>query len=143
MEKLPITNSAIVQTLIPQKKPFVMVDSLLDFKENEIEAALTVSHDNLFCSEGIFLESGIVEHMAQTVALYTGYQYYIKDEVAPTGYIGSIKYVEINQLPKLGEQLVTKASVLQEFMGVTLVEIETRINKQVIAKAQMKTVLAG
>ncbi len=143
MDNLPIIDSQKVQALIPQKKPFVMVDMLLDFKENEIEAALTVSDDNLFCNDGLFLESGIVEHMAQTVALYTGYQYHIKNQEAPTGYIGSIKYVEINQLPKLGEQLVTKANVLQEFMGVTLVEIETKVNNEVIAKAQMKTVLAA
>ena len=38
-----------------------------------------------------FVESGIIEHMAQSVALHTGYQFYLRKEQAPTGYIGSIK----------------------------------------------------
>jgi len=87
-------------------------------------------------------EPGIIEHMAQAVALHTGYAYYLKDKAAPTGYIGSIKKIEIMQLPKVGDQLITRAQILHEFMGVTLVELTTTCNDIVIATGQMKTVLA-
>ena len=78
--KLPILDKAIVESLIPQKAPFVMVDKLLAFKENEIIAGIAITNDNLFTNESVFQEAGLVEHMAQTVALYTGYQYYLKKE---------------------------------------------------------------
>ncbi|WP_264558308.1 hypothetical protein [Flavobacterium sp. N2270] len=141
--ELPILDTTFVENLIPQKAPFVMVDKLLLFEENKIVAGLTVSNKNIFTSNEVFQESGLVEHMAQSVALYTGYQYFLKNEPAPTGYIGSIKTIQINRLPKLNEQVETSVTVLQEFMGVTLVDIISRVNNEVIGTSQMKTVLAS
>lgn len=132
----------IVEELIPQKAPFVMVDTLFHYEENCIVAGFTVPENHLFTDNGIFAESGMVEHMAQSVALYTGYQFYLKKETPPTGYIGSIKDIEILELPLAGDMLVTEAKVLQEFMGITLVDIITKKNNIQIASAQMKTVLA-
>lgn len=137
-----IVAKDIVETLIPQKWPFVMVDKLLHFEENALTAGLTIPADNIFVQNGVFTESGIVEHMAQSVALYTGYQYYLKNEPAPTGYIGSVKDVEITALPNAGDDLITEVSVLQEFMGITLVNIVTKKDNAIIATSQMKTVLA-
>lgn len=140
---LPILDAAFVGSLIPQKFPFVMVDKLMSFSEDEVVAGLEVSSDNIFENQGIFQESGLIEHMAQSVALFTGYQFYLKNEPAPTGYIGSIKSIEILELPKLSENIITTVSVLHEFMGVTLVDIVSRVNDKEIAKGQMKTVLAS
>jgi predicted hotdog family 3-hydroxylacyl-ACP dehydratase len=137
-----IIEKDLVEQLIPQKAPFVMIDKMLAFGENHIIAGLTIPANNIFVEDGTFRESGIVEHMAQTVALYTGYQYYLKNEPAPTGYIGSIKDVVVLELPLAGEELITEVKVLQEFMGITLVDIITKRNGAEIASAQMKTVLA-
>lgn len=140
---MPIVDKAFVENLIPQKFPFVMVDKLLMFSENEIIAGLTVPENNIFVKDGIFQEAGLIEHMAQSVALYTGYQYFLKQEPAPTGYIGAIKTIEIIQLPTLGEEIETTVTVLHEFMGVTLVDIVVKLNDTEIARSQMKTVLAN
>jgi len=137
-----ILEKSIVQELIPQKAPFVMIDKLLAFGDNTVTAGLTIAPDNIFVENDRFNESGIVEHMAQSVALYTGYQYYLKNEPAPTGYIGSVKDVVILELPLQGEDLVTEVNIIQEFMGVTLVDIITKRNNIQIASSQMKTVLA-
>ncbi|KGO91316.1 hypothetical protein [Flavobacterium subsaxonicum] len=137
-----ILDKSLVESLIPQKAPFVMVDKLFSFTENAIIAGLTIPADNIFVQEGMFTEPGIIEHMAQSVALYTGYQYYLKNEPAPTGYIGSIKDVEVLELPLAGDDLITEVTVLQEFMGITLVDIVTKRNGTLIANGQMKTVLA-
>lgn len=141
--KLPITEKTVVENLIPQKKPFVMVDKLIDFSENYISAGLKIQKENIFVNKDIFQESGIIEHMAQTVALYTGYQYFLKKMPAPTGYIGSIKSVEISHLPKTGDEIETKVKVLQEFAGVTLVDISTFLNGNLLAVSQMKTIIAS
>lgn len=82
--------------------------------------------------------------MAQTVALHTGYDYFLKGQPAPTGYIGSIKEIQILRLPKLDEIINTEAHILQEFMGVTLVEITvSNAKKEKIASGIMKTVIAS
>jgi len=141
-QSLPILDAAFVGNLIPQKSPFVMVDKLLSFSDNEVVAGLTVAEDNIFFYNDKFQESGVIEHMAQSVALFTGYQFYLKQEPAPTGYIGSIKAIEILELPELNEKIETTVNVLHEFMGVTLVEISSKIKDREIARGQMKTVLA-
>lgn len=140
---LPITDKTKVGNLIPQKYPFAMVDTLFSYSENHIEAGFTVSSDNLFVKNNLFLEPGLIEHMAQSVALHTGYKYYLMEKEAPVGYIGSIKNVSVDRLPKVGENVVSKVTILQEFMGVTMVKIETSIDDQVISRAEMKTIIAN
>jgi len=137
-----IANFEQVKDLIPQKAPFVMVNELIAYTEENLQARFTIHADNIFVYKNHFQESGIIEHMAQSVALHTGYQFYLIKKPAPTGYLGSIKNIVISRLPKLDEVLYTKVSILQEFMGITLVEIEVKINDEIIAKGQMKTVLA-
>ena len=139
---LPILDRDFVGNLIPQKFPFVMVDKVLAFGENFITSGFTVEETNIFTENSIFQEAGLIEHMAQSVALYTGYQFFLKQEPAPTGYIGSIKSIEIFQLPKVNDNLITKVNVLQEFAGITLVDISVLLNDVEIARGQMKTVLA-
>ena len=138
-----LANIEKVKELIPQKAPFVMVDELLLFSQENLRSRFRISASNLFVENNHFVESGIIENMAQTVALHTGYQFFLLDKVAPTGYLGSIKNVEINRLPKTGELIETTIEIIQEFMGVTLVDIVVYSDEEIIAKSQMKTVLAS
>ena len=142
MKTFPITDKAFVENLIPQKKPFVMIDTLISFSEKTIEAGLKVIENNIFFNDGAFQEAGLIEHMAQTVALHTGYDFYLKNKEAPVGYIGSINSIEIERLPTIEENLETTVEILQEFGSITLVQIEVKINGEKIASGQMKTVLA-
>ncbi|MFA6152838.1 MAG: hypothetical protein WC716_16055 [Chitinophagaceae bacterium] len=131
-----------VAALLPQKSPFVMVDKMFSFSETGIHTGLKIGTENILSGEHFFSEAGLIEHMAQSVALHTGYQFFLRNEAAPVGYIGSIKEIEINALPKLNEEIETTVTILQEFMGITLVDISTKLNNIEIAKGQMKTVLA-
>ena len=58
------------------------------------------------------------------------------------GYIGAIKHIEIYRPLQVGEVLKTHISILQEFMGVTLVKLSSFINNENICIGEMKTVLA-
>ena len=137
-----IADKKAVKKLKPQKAPFVMVDELIEYSADNLIANFTVEKDNIFTQNEVFVESGIIENMAQSVALHTGYQFFLLNKPAPIGYIGAIKKIEINRLPKLKEVLNTSVVILHEFMGITLVDIEVNIGAEQIAKGQMKTVLA-
>lgn len=139
---LPILDSKQIMQLIPQRDPIVMVDGLLSFSDKDIEATLTVLTSNILVQDNLLQEAGIIEHMAQTVALHTGYDFLCKGIPAPVGYIGSIKNIVIYRLPEVSEKMTSKAHILQEFMGVTLVEVETFCGDTIIAKGEMKTVIA-
>lgn len=131
-----------VENLLPQKFPFVMVDKMFSYTETSLVSGLKIQNDNLFSDNDIFLEAGLIEHMAQSVALHTGYKFFLKNETAPTGYIGSIKEIEIKKLPKINDAIQSTVTIIQEFAGITLVDIITTLNNEEIANGQMKTVLA-
>ncbi|UKB83623.1 hypothetical protein LF887_21885 [Chryseobacterium sp. MEBOG06] len=136
---LPTSDKDFVQSLIPQRAPFVMVHELSEYSESHLIAGFEIKEDNLFVQDGTFQASGLIEHQAQSVALHTGYKYYLLGKDAPTGYIGAIKSFEAQVLPKTGDLLKSEVTILNEVMGVTLVDIVTKLNGEVIAKSQMKT----
>ena len=138
----PITSAEILLKCIPQRSPIVMVDTLHAFNDNEVSAGLSIDTTGLFIKNNALQEPGLIEHMAQTVALHTGFGFYVKKQQAPMGYIGSIANLKINRLPIAGEKIHTTATILQEFAGITLVDIICQINNETIATAQMKTVIA-
>jgi len=139
---LPVIDMDIILACIPQRAPMLMVDGLKAYDEKRIIATLTIDVGNIFVKGQILQESGLIEHMAQSVALHTGFGYYLRKEKAPIGYIGSISNLDLLQSAKIGEQINTEVIVLQEFSGVTLVDIVSRIDNTIIAKGQMKTVIA-
>jgi 3-hydroxyacyl-[acyl-carrier-protein] dehydratase len=137
--KLPTSDKDFVESLIPQRFPFVMVHELSEYSESHLLSGFEIKEDNLFIQDGLFQASGLIEHQAQSVALHTGYKYYLLGKDAPTGYIGAIKSFEAEILPKIGDRLKSEVTILNEVMGVTLVDIVTKLNGEVIAKSQMKT----
>ncbi|OBQ54710.1 hypothetical protein JJL45_14960 [Tamlana sp. s12] len=142
MEKLqlPLQN---IGHLIPQKWPFVMVDTLVQFSAEAVVSSFKVLEENIFLKKGQLLETGLIENMAQTVALHTGYDYFLKGSEAPTGYIGAVKKAEVYALPNLNDTITTKVNILHEFNGVTMVAVEV-VNAlgEKLANAEMKTVIA-
>ena len=141
MRSFPITGSAI-ETLIPQRDPMVMVSSLESYEEKSLVTTFRVERACIFVADGKLMESGLLEHMAQAVALHTGYSYFLRGEQAPVGYIGAMPKVEIRALPRVNDVVVSTIEIMQEFMGITLVEIESKVNGETIASARMKTVIA-
>lgn len=141
MMSLPISGEKLL-SLIPQRAPIVMVSSLESYDDKGLVSTFVVLEGNIFVNGTTLAETGLLEHMAQSVALHTGYSYFLKGENAPMGYIGSMQNVEIHDLPEIGETVFSTITILQEFMGVTLVEIETKLEDKIIACARMKTVVA-
>lgn len=129
--------------LIPQRAPFVLVDKIYTHAENEILSGFTIPKDHILVNRsGELSEPGIIEHFAQTIALYQGYYYYLKNLPAPVGYIGSIRNIDIYELPKSTQEIRTKIKVLQQVLGVTMVSGEVYLEDKLIATGEMRTIIA-
>ena len=127
-----------ILSLIPQRRPFVMIDRLLSFDKIESSTDFVIREDNIFCKDGLFLETGIMENIAQTCAARIGNININNNESVKIGVIGSIKDLVITKLPKVGATLITKVKVLSEVFAITLVEAEVYDNDELIAKCEMK-----
>ena len=137
----PIFDKKIIENLIPQKHPFVMVDKIYFFEENTMVSGLKITADNIFFNGENFVESGIIEHMAQSIALHKGYDCFLKNEKVPVGFIASLNNIEFFSLPKLDDEIKTTVTVLFDAGGMTSVEVITKLNEKILAKGELKTVL--
>lgn len=141
MKKLPNTPAEI-NALIPQRQPFIFVDEILEYADKKVVAGFTVPRNHVLVQpDGVLTEAGLIEHFAQAIALYQGYEYFLKDLPAPVGYIGSIKNIEILSLPSADQHLITKIEILSQMLGVTLVTGEVTIDGTVVARGEMRTVV--
>lgn len=136
-----IVGADKITTLIPQRAPFVMISGLLDSNLTTTTTSFEITPDNVFVENGSLTEPALIENMAQTAAAGVGYQFSLKNEPVPPGFIGAIKNLEIKTLPQVGQVLLTKVEVLQEVFGVTLIKGSVQVSNETIATCEMKIVL--
>ena len=129
--------------LLPQQSPFTMIDCLTKFDEKITETSFEVRNDNIFVENGKLNACALAENIAQTCAARLGYvnKYILKKDVQ-IGFIGAIKNLSVVETPSVGDILTTRIEVLQDIMGVTLVDAQIVCNNKVIVKAQMKIAIA-
>ena len=132
-----------VQTLLPQRPPFIMIDRLIHFDEVVTTTQLEVRSDNLFIEDGVLNNCALVENIAQTCAARMGYinQYIYKEHVR-LGFIGSIKNLQVLRSVREGEILTTSIEVVQEVLQLTLVNATVKVGDETIVTAEMKIALS-
>ena len=137
----PITDLDDIKKLIPHREPMIMVESLLEFNDGKALVGFSILKDNIFVINDAFSETGLIEHMAQAAALYIGFKNYEKEQNAKEGFIASIKSLNIQKLPTVGQNITTNVSIIHEIMHMSTVKLSTFSNGNEIANAQMNTVL--
>jgi predicted hotdog family 3-hydroxylacyl-ACP dehydratase len=133
---------------IPQRMPIIVVHSLLEHSDTASTSEFLVETDHLFVRDGKLLESGLMENVAQTSALRSGYHFAqqisgdgeLKDP--PIGFIGALKNFKIHEVPNVGSVLHTTVTVTYEVMGMQVVEAEVSCNGISIAECEMKIFLS-
>ncbi|MFN8242426.1 MAG: 3-hydroxyacyl-ACP dehydratase [Ferruginibacter sp.] len=132
------TGTIDILTLIPQRPPFVMVDTLLASGEQSARTGFTVRADNILVENGRLLEAGLTENIAQTAAARSGYQALQSGQPSPVGYIGAIKNLEITERPAVGDVLMTEIIIENQVFDITLISGKVYRNEQLLAQCQMK-----
>ena len=118
-----------------------MVDGLIQNDAEKTVSQLQLNKTNLFCQSGFFHEAGIIENIAQTAALGSGYAARQSGAQPKTGFIGSIKHLTIFELPKDTDTLQTTVAILHELMNATVIKGEVFVNKKIIAEGEMNIFL--
>ena len=132
-------NHYKIEDLIPQRKPFIMVDQLVCFEDKSFTSTLKITSDNFFYKNNVFQEEGIIENIAQTAAAGAGYSFKVNNEDIKLGYIGAIKNVKIHFLPEINSTITTTIELVGRVMNVDIVEGKVyNKNGDIIAFAEMK-----
>jgi predicted hotdog family 3-hydroxylacyl-ACP dehydratase len=133
-----IVSKEHIQPLIPQRKPFVMIDALLYSDEKVTRTCFQVRQENIFVVNGLFREAGLLENIAQTAAAGVGYMIQKEKKPAPMGYIGAVKNFEVFELPGINEELETEITVTNQIFDITVITGTVICNQKIIAQCEMK-----
>ena len=133
-----------IRTLLPQREPMVMVDKLIFADEKSAATMLQIREENIFVSDGHFQAYALIEVMAQTAAAQLGYENRLRGgNDVRIGYIGAVKRMRIESAPRVGETLLTRLEVLEDFGDMKLVAAESFVDDQKIATAELTIALSG
>ena len=135
-----------VQKLIPQRPPMVMVDTLIYHDKQKTRTGFRVENDNLFNVNGYFSEEGLIENIAQSAALRTGWMALQKSGdndlfIPPVGVIGSVKNFKLFRLPQVNTEINTEVVVQAEIFNATLVSGKVMIGDEILAECELKIFL--
>jgi predicted hotdog family 3-hydroxylacyl-ACP dehydratase len=126
-----------IQSLLPQKPPFVMVEALLSCDEHITQTSFKVVAGNVMLSNDQFTEGGLMENMAQTAAAGAGYRAAKENKPVEVGYIGAVKNFEVFELPQLNDELLTEVKIKDQVFDMTIIAATVRRNTTVIAQCEM------
>lgn len=116
-----------------------MIGTLTKFDMVRTVTELTIPADNIFVDNGQFSASGLIENIAQTCAARIGYvNKYILLKGIQLGFIGAIRNLQVNELPKVGDTITTTVDVLEEVFGMTLANATVTCGDKVLVTTEMK-----
>ncbi len=144
--KNPDVSNIDVSNYLPHRAPMLMVTSVLEIDDDSVSTKFHISEDCIFLKDGKLSETGLIENAAQAASGVVGQSFFEKDDLDGTGnklvgYISAIKKVEIFQLPKMGDTIITKAKLLSRFdtgqVTMCSLEAETFLDKKLIVSSTM------
>ncbi|NUQ16699.1 MAG: hydroxymyristoyl-ACP dehydratase [Flavobacteriales bacterium] len=141
---LPLPRGEAVLRFLPHRPPIILVDELTASDGDTHHTRLTVRDDNVFAEHGRLLEAGLIEHVAQSTALGTGYAAAGADAGSPpVGFIGAVSRLRIDRLPVVGALLETTIALQHRLPQVQVLHGTVRSGGTVIAEMEMKVFLMG
>lgn len=127
-----------VETLLPQKRPFIFIDKLVECSQDFAKTVFNIKQDNVLVIDNVLSEAGLMENIAQTCAARIGYLNMKGGKGVNVGVIGNVKDFEIKNLPPANQTIETSIKVLNIFGSITMVEAIVKLNDEIIATGEMK-----
>ncbi len=127
-----------VETLLPQRRPFIFIDKLVECTQDFAKTVFNIKPDNILVIDNVLSEAGLMENIAQTCAARIGYLNRKGGKGVSIGVIGSVKNFEIKMLPAANQTIETHIKVLNVFASITMVEAIVKLNDEIIATGEMK-----
>jgi len=129
---------ANILPLIPQRPPFVMVDTLETCDDESATTCFSVVDTNIFIENGKLGEPAVVENIAQTAAARMGYICRRESKPVPVGFIGAVQNLVIKKIPQTGDVLETTITIKNQIFNATLITGSVSVNGEEIATCDMK-----
>ncbi len=130
-----------VERLIPQREPFVLVDKITRHEDDMTTSCFFIPSSHLLIENNRLSAYGLIENMAQSAALRSGYQAYSANDKPKVGFIGTIEKAIIHQLPDSEQTIITEVRQTAQIMNFIVIECRSFLNETLLAECSMKIVL--
>lgn len=136
-----------IKHFLPHRPPMLMASITPFLGSDTVETHFKVTQDCIFVNKkGYLSEPGLIENAAQACSAITGQNFFDPDDLEGAGnkvvgYISAIKKVELFLLPKIGDIIITKASLISQYdagdMSVCTIEASTFRNDDLVVNCTL------
>jgi len=128
-----------IKQFIPQREPMLMVNRMYDCTEDSVQTGLVINQENIFVDEnGVFSEAGVIEHIAQSAAVFAGYNDFINGRPVVLGYIAEIKGFSNPVCVKANQEILSSLKVVSYAMNITLMQANSYVDGKEVASCKIK-----
>jgi 3-hydroxyacyl-[acyl-carrier-protein] dehydratase len=128
-----------IHNFLPHRAPMIMADYILELTKEKVVTSFEIKEDNIFVHNNEFVEAGLIENLAQTCSSIFG-QSFFENPDADTkviGFITNIKKIEVFALPKIGDKIISKASLISQYENICNIFCETFNNDELLIRAEI------
>lgn len=136
-----ILSEKDIESVIPQRSPFVMISNLLKANDSSFETDFFIHKENIFIRNGFLQETALFENIAQTCAAGFGFLNRQRGGEPKLGFIGAISKARVCKLPKVNARINTRVVITYRLENVYLVKGENFQDDEKLAECEMKIVV--
>ncbi len=129
-----------IQSFIPQRAPFIMIDNLIAASEDKIETDFQVMPDNIFLENEMLREFALIENIAQSSAAGIGFLNKALKTKPLDGFIGGISKLKIYHLPKVNDKIHTIVNLIHQLGNMYLLKGANFVNDKKLIECEVKLV---
>ncbi|WP_343664131.1 ABC transporter permease [Chryseobacterium mucoviscidosis] len=137
--KIKEENIINIHNFLPHREPMLMTDYILELTKEKVITSFEIKEDNIFVHDNVFVEAGLIENAAQTCSSILGQSFFENPETETKviGFITNIKKIEIFTLPKVGNKIISKASLVSQFENICQIFCETFNDDEPLIRAEI------
>ncbi len=135
-----IISKENIESYIPQRAPFIMIDNLVEANDEIFKTDFMVLANNIFVEKGILREFALVENIAQSSSAGLAVTKMSTGKKAIEGFIGGISKLKLYDLPKVNDTIHTTVILIAQLENMFLVRGENYVNGKKLLECEIKLV---
>ena len=129
-----------IENYIPQRKPFIMIDNLVNAVPEKFETDFLVLPENIFVENGILREFALIENIAQTSSAGLAITKKHTGKKNADGFIGAISKLKLYDLPRVHDTIYTIVNLVTQFENMYLLKGENYLKGKKLLECEIKLV---
>jgi len=135
-----IISKEKIQTCIPQRAPFIMIDNLVDATKEMFKTNFLILPDNIFVDNGILREFALIENIAQSSSAGLAITQMTGGKKRAEGYMGAVSKLKLHDLPRVNDTIYTVVYLIAQLQNMFLLRGENYVNGHLLLECELKLV---